>query len=437
MKEHIDRVIREQLGTYELPYDPGAWEAFSQKLGPAMTTTSTPFYRNWWFAASVVTALVATATWLGLSTEGPTADSTVVAATEGKETTTVSGDQKIDGGKVQSVTTTVDQTATAGTISGIVSDPGSAPANGPIGTQSAAVNTGSNGSNPNNVAAKVDDNHVTKPGGDNKGQTVVTPGVTEINRPIIKALIIPVEVCMNDPFTLENPNSIDAWVTLPSGKKTRVSPNKSTTVEPKQAGTITITCGDQKQSIAVNAPKDITIRATEALIEDGVPVVRFEVSGTKNDVEWRAQDIRAKSVSEDGRVFTVNPYTENEVTVRAISTDNNGCVVSDKVTVPTDKVANLVTVKSFTPQGNISKNSGFMPYLLTQRDTPFKLTIYDPTQGMQVVFSTTDASEGWTGIDDRTGQMAKSGVAYYWKVEMKRHLPSEPPVYQGTVVLNN
>jgi hypothetical protein len=92
-----------------------------------------------------------------------------------------------------------------------------------------------------------------------------------------------------------------------------------------------------------------------------------------------------------------------------------------------------MAVEAFIPNGSDPKTKAFMPFSLTQRDVPFTLTIIDPRDN-GIVFTSKDASNPWTGIDERTGKMTDSETVFIWRVQLENSLPNERPVYAGTVV---
>ena len=86
----------------------------------------------------------------------------------------------------------------------------------------------------------------------------------------------------------------------------------------------------------------------------------------------------------------------------------------------------------FNPSGGDSRTNQFIPLALTMRDTPFEMVIMDPNN-MTVLYKTSDASQGWNGIDSRTGQLVPTGSTWLWKVVMKKPLPGEPSEYKGLI----
>jgi hypothetical protein len=93
-----------------------------------------------------------------------------------------------------------------------------------------------------------------------------------------------------------------------------------------------------------------------------------------------------------------------------------------------------MAVDAFSPLSNDPRKNTFMPYALKERNTGFTLTIIDPKTG-GVVYTTKNASEGWDGIDSRTGNLAISGTNYIWKVILTNPLPGEADSYKGILIV--
>ncbi|MBI3238813.1 MAG: hypothetical protein HYZ43_08255 [Flavobacteriia bacterium] len=56
----------------------------------------------------------------------------------------------------------------------------------------------------------------------------------------------------------------------------------------------------------------------------------------------------------------------------------------------------------------------------------------DPNN-MTVLYKTSDATQGWNGIDSRTSQLVPTGSTWLWKVVMKKPLLGEPSEYKGLI----
>lgn len=402
MKENIERIIKQQLENYELPYDGGAWEQFSKRLDG---TPSTPFYRKWWFAASIGTVLVSSATYFAL-------------------TSTESTDNRV-APKTEQIVSTQETTPATGTD------------NGQDGNQTTATSTTetpeaiNHTQTPSNVIHLQEPQRIsfTVPEIFSEPEILVSEPVL---RPRFVKLILPSAICLNETFTIENPNDEVVTVTYPNGRTKLIQPKQYAEIKSSKAGVIQVETGRSTESITVHEiAAQLSINLTEAnfLYENGIPTLKFEAIGSDQNISWES-NIVAKTTEKNQ--LTVHPYTEREVIVTANSTDVNGCPITEKQSVTLTEVYNLMAPTGFFPTGGDSRTNQFIPLALTMRDTPFEMVIMDPNN-MAVLYKTSDASQAWNGIDSRTGQLVPTGSTWLWKVVMKKPLLGEPSEYKGLI----
>jgi hypothetical protein len=404
MKENLERIIKQQLENYELPYDGGAWEQFSKRLDG---TPSTPFYRKWWFAASIGTVLVSSATYFALnsneSTNNQVAPKTeqIVSNNESNHSTGTAVSENQNG---QSAVTTSTTNTTEGSEN----------------TQTYTPNVTSD--EPERIQFIAPD-------------IIKIPEVLPIDpnpqyTRFVK-LTLPTAVCLNESFTIENPNDQVVTVTYPNGRTKLIQPKQSAEIKSSKSGAIQVETGRSTESITVNeATAQLYIDVDASLLyENGIPTLKFDVSGTDQSVSWESN---VAATTSDKNHLVVHPYTEREVKVTANSTDANGCAVTENKTVTLNEVYNLMAPTGFNPSGGDSRTNQFIPFALTMRDTPFEMVIMDPNN-MTVLYKTSDAIQGWNGIDSRTGQLVPTGSTWLWKVVMKKPLLGEPSEYKGLI----
>ena len=407
MKENIERIFKEQLEHYELPFEAGAWDALSRRLDGA---PSTPFYRKWWFAASVGTVLVGSATYFALhATDSP---ATIV------ETRPVA--------KLEHVSTASDPA------------PENLPGQAEAANQSQTAVTAEEQPTMNGEERPVQQelpaalNNITTPLAFPFIADAVNPA-TNNHTPQDAAMLplrVPAAVCQNESIVIENPNAAELLITMPNGKQQTVQGKKAVTITTSEPGTIYLSSGKLRETIRVNETSSELYISMDAstLYENGIPTVKFDVSGAENAVKWESNvDYKI----ENGNHLVVHPFTERRVTVTATSTDQNGCKVTQTESINVQEY-NLIAMEAFTPLGDIQANKIFMPFALTQRDAAFELTIYDARNGGQV-FRTSDATRGWDGIDSRSGELVPANSTWMWKVIIKNPLPGEPKAYNGTI----
>lgn len=414
MNGKLERILKEQLDNYELPYENGAWEQFSKRLDG---TPSTPFYRKWWFAASVGTVLVGSATYFALTskestpqeqtakTELPASETTNTASQQPKNSAATGSYQASD---VQSVSNPVTEATKASSqtysFSGLCD--GHAPGKSCSGTPGPVI--------------------------DRTEGPPASPGHPLPEVQFVK-LQLPTSVCPDETFTIENPNDQAVRVIYPGGKTKTIQGKQSLEIRAAQSGVIQVETGRSVESILVNEPNSKLYINVDAsmLYENGIPTLKFEVSGTENGIEWES-NIAART--SDRNHLVVHPFTENEVAVKAITQDQNGCKVVETEKIRISDPYNLLAPTGFTPSSGDVRTNTFIPYALTQRETPFEMIIMDPNN-MTVLYSTSDASQGWTGLDGRSGQQVQAGTTWLWKVVMKNPLPGEPREYKGLITV--
>jgi len=409
----IERIFKEQLNNYELPYEPGAWEALSKRLDG---TPSTPFYRKWWFAASVGTVLVGSATFFALST----------------------AENKQETARTEALSKTQDPSGKA-TASSAVQPSGQASAalTEETTVKAPAVTEGESkmviSQNPPSQRNQITQiiQSITEPDYTASGSTKTMGDQSAPSDSKLNPIIVPSSVCINEAITVENPNNTEIYVKLPGGIAHIIPGKKSLKVTATEAGIITLRSGRLNETITVNSASSNLYMNVDAsvLYENGIPTVKFEINGAENEVSWES-NIASKSI--DKNKLIVHPFKEKQVVVTASSTDQNGCVVTESKTITMEDNYNLIAMEAFRPLGDIAENKLFMPYALTLREAPFELTIFDPKTGAPV-YMTNDASRGWDGTDSRKGEMVTANSIWSWKVVMKNPLPGEPHIYTGTV----
>lgn len=410
MKENFERILKESLENYELPYENGAWEQFSKRLDG---TPSTPFYRKWWFAASIGTVLVGSATYFMLSSGEEAGKS----AREPKQVEILStADSEKNNNAIHAEHTAV------------------------LASEAATDHTENRDSEITEqqmATALTEDLHlIPSVLRQEQRQEYPLPVHHETAVELFAALNIPKIICINESVELTNPNERAALtVTLPGGKQLHVKPKEMVHLKSSKPGTIAITSGSFSETISVEqSTAQIYIDVDPSMyLSDGVPTIKFTAKGTDQSISW---DSNIGSRNSDKNELTVHPFVEKDITVTATATDQNGCKVSETKSISLKSPYNLIAMSGFNPLDADPRNNRFMPYALTQRDTPFELTIMDPNN-MQTVFKTNDASMGWDGTDSRTGQMIAPNTTWLWVVVMKNPLPGEPSEYRGLITRTN
>ena len=128
-----------------------------------------------------------------------------------------------------------------------------------------------------------------------------------------------------------------------------------------------------------------------------------------------------------------NLFKKGNYQIAMSNVDINGCVSKSVTNFWVEEDYNLMAVNAFTPSSWDSRNTHFLPYALTKRDSPFKMIIIDPSDGA-ILFETSSADMPWDGIDRNTGEMVDENKSFVWKVILENPESNEKPEYIGTVV---
>ena len=417
MNKNIEDIIKEALENHDAGYVSGAWESMSARLDG---TPSTPFYKKWWVAAAFGTALVGTAAFFMMNeTKNPDKKTQEIVAVNTynqlSPSTEKSGNTPSGKG-----TNSVAQQTNPNTENLFNSSKESSSYSGSSSAASGNLpNRNLNASQVKDRSSDMIGNEIEK-----------LPNRTEQTE--FAKVILPAGVCVNEDLTISNQNASKfITVTDINGKAIDLAPGKKVTLTPKSAGVITVQSGDHMDVVTVHDNKsDLYIDVDPSLLyENGIPTLKFKVAGNPANLVWNSN---IKDNEMKGDTYIVHPYTERSVEIRVSNTNDFGCKVEEKQVVTLDERYNLLAPTAFDPMSSDPRNKTFMPYALTERSVAFEMLIIDPRTGAKI-YSTTDSSEGWTGIDQRTNEMVKSASVWAWKVIIKNPNTGEPREYSGTI----
>jgi len=421
MNKNIEDIIKDALENHDAGYVTGAWEKMSARLDG---TPPTPFYKKWWMAAAFGTVLVGSAAYFLSSENKETATDKAATPMTAVTTSSVSDNSATKSERLNGNSTTLNADSevlanpndknSASQPEKIFHGGGSASCGG-----GSFTNKGTSGIPAGN------------PGNTNPQKTNPNPIITDVTD-TYKKVSVPTEMCANDDLMIGNPNTAKfITVTDINGKTIDLAPGKKVTLKPKSQGTITVQSGDHKDIIAVheNTAKLYIDVDPSILYENGIPTLKFKVPGMKENLDWSSN---IKGTEQKGDTYIVHPYVEKNIEVKVTSTNEYGCSVSETQVVSIQETYNLMAPSGFRPNSGDIQTNTFMPYALTQRNVNFELVVLDPRTGA-VVFSSSDATQGWDGIDKRTGEMVKENSVWAWKVVIKNPNVGEPVEYKGTI----
>ena len=415
--KNIDQIIKKSLENHELPYNEAAWESMSKRLDG---TTPSPFYRKWWVAASIGTVLVGSALFFSLNSKSESSKAPEHNAPIASETSTISQTKNATENHLDSHNTPQTNTLNENQI-------GSNPTEKveenikPLGIQNEVVEVSpSKNVNPNVIVPQRNDqgNH----GNSSEQKTYLPVSLAQTT------------VCIGDEIEIANPNDGLSISVVQNNRTQIIKAGGKKVITASNEGVIEVVSGKTVQTITVNKANDklyISVDPT-LLYEDGIPAIRFTVSGNNNPVHWAVEG-KSPYETENG-VLIVHPYKDKEINVSATSKDQNGCSVVEAKMIRLSEDYNLNAQEAIDLNSSDSRVSTFMPHALKERNTPFELYIYDAKSG-RVIYKTTDASAGWNGVDNNTGEVLKNGTVVLWKVLLGNPNPGEPREYKGTIVI--
>lgn len=415
--KNIEQLIKESLENHELPFNEAAWDSMSKRLDGS---TPTPFYRKWWVLASLGTALVGSALFFALQNQSnhkkidsqKSSSTTTIAAnkSQNKSTASTKNDATVQHANSNShaethVNTTHTTTVTNGNVTTDKFE------NRQYESHSQSTNEHTS-SIPQSVEKEV--------------KTSPAPNLLPVQ-------IAKTTVCLGENIVLVNPNQAEIFVSI-DGAKTRLSKKETYSYTVSQEGTIEIVSGTSKQLVSVVKPIDrLYISVDESLIySEGIPSLEFEIAGNDNSIKWTVENHPFEVVK--NKLF-VHPYQGQTVEVKATSKDLNGCTISETKKIELDEAYNLQAVTGFKPNSDDPRTNRFMPYALTQRNCAFELTIFDSKTG-NILYKTNDATAGWDGKNNQTGEVLKPGTSSLWKVVLKDPNPGEPIEYKGVITIS-
>ena len=158
-----------------------------------------------------------------------------------------------------------------------------------------------------------------------------------------------------------------------------------------------------------------------------MPIAKLSASGNASTFNWK---INAKKYT--GTECQVHLFQKGIYSIHLSAQNSIGCSaeITKEITIESDY--NLLAATAFDLQSRDKRNNSFIPFALTVRSVDFAMIIIDPKDG-GILFETTDASNPWTGIDKRTGQLVETNKPFIWKVVLKNPEQGEKADYKGVI----
>ena len=242
--------------------------------------------------------------------------------------------------------------------------------------------------------------------------------------------------CLNDLFSYNNNNKQSIWMKTPQGNYIEISPAKEYRSKLNEKGMYELGVFNSNEQFESGI--DFQVRESQAVqlimedflnYENGLPQLNARAYNDA-DYTWYLNNTR---IGETTSKATFNLFKKGKYQIKLGSKGDNGCEATTTSEFTVDEDYNLLAVNAFTPSSWDSRNTHFIPFALTQRNTPFTMIVIDPADG-GIVFETSSADLPWDGIDIRSGKMVEPNISYLWKVILEQPEANEKPEYIGTVV---
>lgn len=407
MKDKLENNFKEALENFSLPYEPGAWSQVKSRLD----AQNTPLYKKSWFKIAALFTVVGSILLSVLIFEKKPASpqANLPVPSMNKETQREKSPENTNDTKQLASQTNLAETKTEDKkkepiIAVTYADP---------------IN--------NNPPTWFDSKAYKYP----EYFEPISNETVAIQEDFIK-IISKKSICLNEEMDIENPYKYQLiTVVYPDGKQEQLSPKSGVHFTATTPGSIKVINKNTVEQLTVLAPDNkLYIESDPTLIyEQGIPTVKFTVSGNDQAVTWTST---IKNYEAKNEQIIVHPFKEKQVKVHASSSDKNGCAVSESKTITMKETYNLLAPTGFSPSNIDARLNRFMPFALLQRNTPFELIIIDTKNGA-TLFQTNDENNAWDGIDRRTGELVPVGSIWAWKVVLKYPQIGENPEYSGTI----
>lgn len=415
MKDGLENSFKEALNQFELPYDAQAWESLNKKLSAKKWYQATQIK---WSAALIIAIGVAAYFVLPTSAERSIKEThNKTAKKETNSSSTVAPNQR-----------ETSPAATPSLVDNATNPKELDPLTSPGFTPPVVVTELIPHSIPR-ILDQMDVLGLTDQAIDDQEPTPAYNGQV--------AMIDFKNRCQGETLQLDADKRHERIINY-AGKELHFSYNEAISLKLTEAGKVTLTANsgpygqfEEFGSFYVSATPTLNINSDRTLnYEDGLPKMNISAETSEGQITWHSTNILNTNT---GKNVELLAFSKGYAIVEAQVTASNGCTAKEKEMIQIPSDYNLLAVNAFNTQSQDSRNSTFMPYALTIRQTPFKLIVLDPDNG-GLVFESSDASNAWDGIDHRDGKLIPANKAYIWKVVIERPVQGENGEYRGTIV---
>lgn len=417
MKDGLEHNFKKALNDFELPYEAQAWEAMSQKLSTNKWYHATKI--KW--SAALVIAIGVTAYFVLPTSASHLGKETNVKTATGKTNTPVVASHRSSVTTASTAEPTVDNGRKSNKLDELM-----------VRSIPPAVVANENELIPHSIPLLLDQREILGISDQTIENQEPTPsyngGVAQFdfkNR------------CQGETFELAADQKHERFLNY-AGKMFHFGYGQSIAIKLTEAGKVSLSANsgpygqlEEFGSFEVFAAPNLTLSVDRNInYEDGLPKINLTAEATDAHLSWVSN---VKLDAYQGKTTNVLAFEKGIAIAEVQAIGANGCKAKEKEMINISEDYNLLAVNAFNPQSLDSRNSTFMPFALTIRQTPFKLIILDPDNG-GLIFQSTDASNAWDGIDRRDGKMVPINKAYIWKVVLQNPVAGEKGEYRGTIV---
>ncbi|MBL1278844.1 MAG: hypothetical protein COA33_001115 [Fluviicola sp.] len=417
MKNNLENSIKESLKNFEAPYNSAAWTAMSSKLDAKMPTSSTGGSIKWIAAASVVVVALFAA-YYAVNNKNTEETSVKVAekSSESKENVIETKNTKNTNNVATEFSEQKDNPATAPTVT-------------PSNENDKDEQTVNNSTSSDDITtATTNSENITTNQAGPIGSGIEIDEITSISTP---TAILPrmTNVCAGESVTIKNTNDIALELVGP-GLNKMIAANSTMKIQLKNAGSYQVFAENSSSHTDFEVkrlPNVDFIIDNDNKFDKGLPTTKL-ISTVGNNLTWSINDKKFNGKEVDLHMFNRGAYN-----ITLTEKGMNGCSNSVRKQLFNEEKYNLMAMDAFIPSDIDPRNNTFMPFALTEREVKFTMIIIDPTDG-HVVYQTMDSSQGWDGIDAKTGRLVKFERTYIWKVVLENPERGEKNEYAGNII---
>ena len=431
----IEGAMKASLENHELPYNPEAWNSLESQLD----SNKGGGKAKWYIAASAIVA-AATVSYFAFTgsdtNETSPSTPTEVAQNISKQNSGTSNTPSNASNDVNSNNSTNTSTNTINT-----SD------NQSVNQETHSVRETSNNtvqlsetgsSSPSDATGTITSSD-ERNGSHDVTTPVISTGEPEPSGTSYAAFVLPEisSVCKGTSLLVKNENAYNLSILFPNGSTWTGKANASTNLTTSVPGTYKIGHHEEGEFVEEgsfvvhdNLAADFEFVNLQHTYLHGLPTTEVVTHTPGESYIWRYQDQISYGTEAAPHFFKKGNY-DIELTI----TGSNGCTSTVTKTVAIHKDYNLLAMNAFDPKSLDSRNNTYMPNALMHReDVKFTMIIVDPRDG-HVMYETSDASQGWDGIDRSTGVQLDYQQTFIWKVTIENPEAGERPVYSGSAVI--